>query len=246
MLKTQIIIPARLGSTRLPNKIIKDIHGKPLIVRTCEQAAKANIGEVIVACDSEITKNLVEEYGFKAIMTDPELPSGSDRIYAAMIELEKQTDEKADIIINVQGDEPLTPISLLTETVETFEKNKDIDVLTYVYEQTDKETFHKDNIVKTVIDRNNRALYFSRSLIPHGTDEILVHIGYYAYKRDALEQFVKAGACELEKMEKLEQLRGLDLGLKYYVGFAEGTPPEVDTPEDLEKVRKIFADMDSE
>lgn len=241
MLKTQIIIPARFGSTRLPGKMLKDLHGKALIVRTCEQAAKANAGEIIVACDDERIKQAVEENGFKAVLTDPELPSGSDRIYAAMKELEKETGEKADIIINVQGDEPLLPPELITDTLKAFEENDWIDVLTYAHEITSEEELNNPTLVKAVTDGNNKAHYFSRSLIPHDAKAAKRHIGFYAYKRDALEKFVKAEQSPLEKQEKLEQLRGLDLGLKYYVAMTDSAPVGVDTQADLDKVREIMS-----
>jgi len=240
-MKVQVIIPSRIGSTRLPEKNIQDICGKPMVVRVCDQVAKANVGEVIVACDHEKAKKVIEEYGYTAIMTDPELPSGSDRIYAAMKEMEARTGEKADIIINVQGDEPLTPPELITDTVNAFKENDWIDVLTYAHPIDKEDDLNNPNMVKLVTDENNKAHYFSRSLIPHGAKIAKRHIGFYAYKRDALEKFVKSPQSPLEVQEKLEQLRGLDIGLKYYVAMTHQAPIGVDTKEDLEMVREIFA-----
>ena len=240
-MKVQVIIPSRIGSTRLPEKNIQDICGKPMIVRVCDQVAKAGIGEVIVACDHIKARKIIEDYGYTAIMTDPELPSGSDRIYAAMKEIETRTDEKADIIINVQGDEPLTPPELITDTVKAFEDNDWIDVLTYAHPIDKDSDLNNPNMVKLVTDENNKAHYFSRSLIPHGAKIAKRHIGFYAYRRDALEKFVKSPQSPLEVAEKLEQLRGLDIGLKYYVAMTHQAPIGVDTKEDLELVREIFS-----
>ncbi|MCP4354502.1 MAG: 3-deoxy-manno-octulosonate cytidylyltransferase [Proteobacteria bacterium] len=240
MLKAQIIIPARFASTRLPEKMLLDIHGKPVIVRTCEQAAKANAGEVIVACDDERVKKAVESNGFKAIMTDPELPSGSDRIYEAMIALEKETGEKTDIIINVQGDEPLLPPELISDTMKILRENNWVDVLTYAHSIDYAGDLNNPNLVKVVTDENNQAHYFSRSLIPHDAKTAKRHIGFYAYRRDALEKFVKAEQSPLEKQEKLEQLRGLNLGLKYYVAMTDQAPVGIDTQKDLDQARELF------
>ena len=240
-MKVQVIIPSRIGSTRLPEKNIQDICGRPMVVRVCDQVAKAGIGEVIVAVDHPKAKAVVEEYGYTAIMTDPELPSGSDRIYAAMTELENKTGDKADIIINVQGDEPLTPPELITDTVNAFKQNEWIDVLTYAHPIDEQADLDNPNMVKLVTDENNKAHYFSRSLIPHGAKVAKRHIGFYAYKRDALEKFVKSPQSPLEIQEKLEQLRGLDIGLNYYVAMTHQAPIGVDTKEDLEMVREIVA-----
>lgn len=244
-MKVQVIIPSRIGSTRLPEKNIQDICGRPMVVRVCDQVKKAGIGEVVVAVDHPKAQKIVEDHGYTAIMTDPELPSGSDRIYAAMIEMEKRTGEKADIIINVQGDEPLTPPELITDTIKAFEENDWIDVLTYAHPIDNSDDLNNPNLVKLVTDDKNEAHYFSRSLIPHGAKIAKRHIGFYAYKRDALETFVKAPQSPLEITEKLEQLRGLDLGLKYYVAMTHQAPVGVDTIEDLNMVREIVAKQEA-
>jgi 3-deoxy-manno-octulosonate cytidylyltransferase (CMP-KDO synthetase) len=243
-MKVQVIIPSRIGSTRLPEKNIQDICGRPMVVRVCDQVKKAGIAEVIVAVDHLKTKQIVEEYGYTAIMTDPNLASGSDRIYAAMIEMEKISGQKADIVINVQGDEPLTPPELITDTVKAFEENDWIDVLTYAHTIDNHDDLNNPNLVKLVTDENNKAHYFSRSLIPHGTKVAKRHIGFYAYKRDALEKFVNSKQSPLEIAEKLEQLRGLDIGLQYYVAMTAQAPIGVDTIEDLEMVRQIVARLE--
>ena len=244
-MKVQVIIPSRIGSTRLPEKNIQDICGRPMVVRVCDQVAKAGIGEVIVAVDHEKAKKVVEEFGYTAIMTDPELPSGSDRIYAAMKEIEAKTGEQADIIINVQGDEPLTPPQLITDTVNAFKEHDWIDVLTYAHPIDSETDLNNPNMVKLVTDENNKAHYFSRSLIPHDAKVAKRHIGFYAYKRDALEKFVKSPQSPLEVQEKLEQLRGLDIGLNYYVAMTDQAPVGVDTQEDLDMVRAIIAKQEA-
>tara|TARA_Y100001960_G_C14559505_1_gene770028 strand:+ start:237 stop:974 length:738 start_codon:yes stop_codon:yes gene_type:complete len=240
-MKVQVIIPSRIGSTRLPEKNIQDICGRPMVVRVCDQVAKAGVEEVIVAVDHEKAKKAVEEFGYTAIMTGPELPSGSDRIYAAMLEMEEKTGEKADVIINVQGDEPLTPPELISDAVKAFEENKDIDVLTYAHTIDKPEDLENPNLVKIAMTAEGKAHYFSRSLIPHGAKVANRHIGFYAYKRDALEKFVKSPQSPLEVTEKLEQLRGLDIGLNYYVLMTNQAPIGVDTKEQLDMVREIVA-----
>lgn len=240
-MKVQVIIPSRIGSTRLPEKNIQDICGRPMVVRVCDQVKKAGIEEVIVAVDHPKAEKVVKDFGYTAIMTDPELPSGSDRIYAAMLEIEKQTGEKADIIINVQGDEPLTPPELISDAVKAFKANDKIDVLTYAHTIDKTEELNNPNLVKIAMNEEGKAHYFSRSLIPHGTKVANRHIGFYAYKRDALEKFVKSPQSPLEVSEKLEQLRGLDIGLNYYVLMTNQAPIGVDTKEQLDMVREIVA-----
>ena len=244
-MKVQVIIPSRIGSTRLPEKNIQDICGRPMVVRVCDQVAKAGIKDVIVAVDHPKAEKIVNEHGYTAIMTDPELPSGSDRIYSAMMQIEEKTGEKADIIINVQGDEPLTPPELITDAIKAFEENSDIDVLTYAHKIDTPEELENPNLVKIAMTAEGKAHYFSRSLIPHGEKVANRHIGFYAYKRDALEKFVKSEQSPLEISEKLEQLRGLDIGLNYYVLMTNQTPIGVDTKEQLDMVREIVAKQEA-
>ena len=235
-----IMIPSRLGSTRLPNKPLADIAGKPMIIRVMEQASASGYA-VTVACDDEKIKQTVSDFGGHAVLTDPELPSGSDRIYQGIQKLMAQGIQKPDLILNLQGDEPLFPTALIDQAVQAFEKNDKIDVVTFAHPITHPDDIANPNLVKIVCAPNGKAHYFSREPIPHDAPEMLRHIGFYAYTYDALEAFVKAPVSPLESQERLEQLRGLDIGLNYHIEITENAPIGVDTPEDLEKVRKMFS-----
>lgn len=240
-MKIQVYIPSRMASTRLPGKPLADIAGKAMICHVWDRAMEANVGEVFVACDDEKIADAVKAHGGNFIMTDSELPSGSDRIWQAVQRQIEQGGEKPDIIINVQGDEPLLPAELLTEAVEAFELGWP-DVVTFAHEIIKPEEMNSPDMVKLVADINGKAHYFSRCPIPHGALAMKRHIGFYAYKYEALEKFVSSKPSPLEETEKLEQLRGLDLGLQYYVAMTTSAPVGVDTPADLELVRKLLKD----
>ena len=232
MEKTVIVIPARMGSTRLPNKPLADIGGKPMVVRVMEQALKAKVGEVIVACAEQAIKDAVEKAGGKAVLTAPELPSGTDRIYHAA----HRTPH--DIIINLQGDMPLIDPALIQKVIEPL-KNPAVDIATLVTPVNNAADKNNPNKVKAILAQNGRALYFTRSPAPHGDDGFYYHIGVYAYRRAALEQFIKLPPSPLELREKLEQLRALEAGMRIDAAIVDAEPLGVDTPEDLEKVRRI-------
>lgn len=234
-----VMIPSRMASTRFPNKPLADIGGKPMVVRVLEQAMKANVGEVYVAAgDNEIVE-AVEAHGGKAVLTDASLANGSDRIWQGVQRLMEKGMKKPDIIINAQGDEPLLPPDLLTEAVRVFKERDDVDVVTFAHPITDEADINNPTKVKIATTRDGRALYFSRSSIPHGSKEMKRHIGFYAYKFAALEKYVNAPQGDLENIEKLEQLRGLEIGLRYYVAMTHHEPIGVDTPADLEAVLKL-------
>lgn len=239
-MKVQVYIPSRMASTRLPNKPLADIAGKPMICHVLDRAKEANAGDVFVACDDERIAEAVTSHGGHAIMTDSELPSGSDRIWQAVQRQIEQGGEKPDIIINVQGDEPLLPSELINQAIKAFEKG-DVDVVTFAHEISDEADMNCPDLVKLVTDGNGKAHYFSRCPIPHGAKVMKRHIGFYAYRYDALEKFVSNEPSPLELTEKLEQLRGLDLGLNYYVEMTDKAPVGVDTQADLDKVRAMVA-----
>ncbi len=234
MEKTVIVIPARMGSTRLPNKPLADIGGKPMVVHVLERAQAANLGEVIVACAETEIKTAVEKAGGKAILTSPDLPSGTDRIYHAI------RNTQHDIIINLQGDMPLIEPALLQSVLKPL-KNPAVDIATLVTKLNDATAKANPNKVKAVLAEDGRALYFTRAAAPHGNDEFFYHIGIYAYRRAALEKFIKLPPSPLEKLEKLEQLRALEAGMRIDAAIVSTEPMGVDTPEDLEKVRKLYA-----
>lgn len=239
-----ILVPSRLASTRLPNKPLADIGGKPMIVRVWERAQLADVGPVYVVAGDEEIVTAVQNAGGKAVMTNPELPSGSDRIWEGLQNLMRDENlPKPDIIINAQGDEPLLPTELIHEALAMFEKNPDADVVTFAHPITEPADIANPNLVKAVTASHGKALYFSREPIPHKANSMLRHIGFYAYRYAALEKFVQAEPSPLEVQEKLEQLRGLEMGLTYYVGLTDKEPVGVDTPADLALARELYAKM---
>jgi 3-deoxy-manno-octulosonate cytidylyltransferase (CMP-KDO synthetase) len=241
MMKTWVLVPSRLASTRFPDKPLADIGGKPMIVRVYEQAGKAGVGRVWVAAGDAAIAEAVQAHGGQAVMTDPGLANGSDRIWQAAQRLMAAGEAKPDIIINAQGDEPLLPPELLTEAVEILTRQPEVDVVTFAHPIRDEADLANPTKVKAVVAGTGRALYFSRSPVPHGAATMLRHIGFYAYRFAALERYVSAPPGELENTEKLEQLRGLELGLHYHVAVTHHEPIGVDTPADLEAVKKLMA-----
>lgn len=248
MSKILTIIPARLASTRLPNKPLADIGGKPMILRVYEQAKKTNLGEVVVACDSQEIANIIENVGGKAIITNPDLPSGTDRIFVALQKMPNH--QEFEIIVNLQGDLPVIDPQVIIATAQlALKTNTDIATLASVIK--DDEEINNPNVVKIAIallsDNNpelgkrlGRALYFSRLAIPHGAKEYYHHIGIYAYKRVALEKFVSLSPSKLEKTESLEQLRALENQMSIAVQIVDSHPTSVDNPQDLERVRSLL------
>lgn len=226
-MKSVIIIPARLGSTRLPRKMLADIHGKPLIARCLQCALEADIAPVYVACDSEEIAEVVNAAGGKGIITDPDLPSGSDRVFAAS----QQIEGDFEAIINVQGDQPSFDPEIVRGLIPALEG---ADISTPVARLLEHEVDTK-SVVKAIINKDDRALYFTRSNIDYGKH----HLGFYAYRKEALAKFVSLPQSELEKAESLEQLRALDNGMVIKVSHTTAEPPiSIDTPEDLERARK--------
>jgi len=239
-MRIHTLIPSRLQSTRLPGKALMDIGGKPMIVRAWEQACKADVGPVTVACgDAEIVE-AVKAAGGKAVLTDPQLPRGSDRVWQALQKLMKKGTKKPDIVMNVQGDEPFFPPDLIVEAAKAFELGWP-DIVTFCHVTEDPQIIASPDCVKAVTDAKGQALYFCRAPIPYRAKTVKHHFGFYAYRYEALEKFVLSPPAALEIAEDLEQLRGLELGLKYYVGLTEHKALGVDTLEDLERVRRLAA-----
>jgi 3-deoxy-manno-octulosonate cytidylyltransferase (CMP-KDO synthetase) len=239
-----IIIPARLGSTRLPNKPLADIAGKSMIVRVLEQAKKTKIDNIIVAsADLEISQE-VEKNGFKSISTNPDLPSGTDRIFKAYKKLKNSN--KFEYIINLQGDLPTIDYKIINNLLK-FHKNTDYDIVTAVAEIKDEEEKTNPNVVKVAIawkqKQHGKALYFSRATIPYNSEKYYHHIGIYIYTKKALEKFVKLPQSSLEKTEKLEQLRALENNMKIGVLLVDTVPLGVDTKEDLVKANQFFREV---
>lgn len=234
-MKPVILIPARLAAARLPNKPLADIGGKPMIVRVYERAMAAKLGPVIVAAGDQPIVDAIAAIGGKAVLTDPALPSGSDRIWAALQQIDKSG--QYDVIVNLQGDLPFIETETLQEILKLMQ-NPDIDIATAIAPIDNPEDIQKPNVVKVAVS-GTRALYFSRSPIPHGAGEYWHHIGIYAYRRKALRQFVALPPSPLEQVEKLEQLRALEAGMRIGAARVKTVPVTIDTPEDLESARKI-------
>ncbi|HEY2071121.1 MAG TPA: 3-deoxy-manno-octulosonate cytidylyltransferase [Rhizomicrobium sp.] len=238
-----VVIPARMASSRLPGKPLADIAGVPMIVRVWRQAVAAGVGPVVVAVAEAEIAVAIESAGGVAVLTDPELPSGSDRIFQAL----EKTDPKAahQVVVNLQGDLPALDPADIRAVVEVLAATG-CDIATLAAEIDDPADFDNPSVVKPVVawditGRRGRALYFSRARVPANDGPLFHHIGIYAYTRAALARFVSLPASTLEKREKLEQLRALEAGLTIAVARVDGVPLSVDTPEDLEKARKLLS-----
>ena len=244
-----IIIPARMASTRLPGKPLADIAGKPMIIRVCERARAAAIGPVLVAAAEPEIADAVIAAGFDAVLTDPDLPSGSDRVWAAAQDFDPAG--AYDVLINLQGDMPtLDPVAL--HAVLAPLRASDCDIATLAAVITHAEERDDPNVVKAVLalpdgERLGRALYFTRASAPTGDGPLWHHVGVYAYRRAALQLFVEAKPSPLEVRERLEQLRALEIGLTIGCSVLDGTPPNgVDTPADLEAARAVYAGLEDD
>ena len=240
--KPIVLIPARLASTRLPNKPMVDIGGAPMIVQVWRRAKEADIGPVLVAADCHEIAQAVRDAGGDCVVTNPDLPSGSDRIHEALEHIDHA--REFDLVINVQGDLPtINPASIRACLGPMSEP--EVDISTLAVEITIEEEKTNPNIVKMIgspVSPNQmRALYFTRATAPYGEGPLYHHIGLYGYRRDALEKFVSLPPSLLEKREKLEQLRALEAGMRIDVALVDDVPLGVDTPEDLEKARASFA-----
>ena len=243
--KTAIFIPARLASTRLPNKPLANIYGKTMIRRVYEKAVEANLGPVFVACDGYEIADHVVDFGGRAIITDPNLPSGTDRIHAAL----QLAEEKFDIIVNLQGDLPNIDPQVICAAAKAL-LHRDCDIATVASKIKNRAEITNPNVVKIAVafDKDNcgNALYFSRSAIPYSKENVgdyFHHIGIYAYKKSALEKFIALKPSILEQRESLEQLRALENNMKIAVKLVDAHPLSVDTQEDLEIITKIIADQ---
>ena len=242
-----VLIPARMASSRLPNKPLADICGLPMIVQCYNRAKEANLGPVVVACAEQEIVDAIEQVGGTAVLTDPDHPSGSDRIHEALQRFDPSS--KHDAIVNVQGDLPTVDPLLIRRTFDLL-ANEDVDIGTLAVEITELSERSNPNVVKAVAGFEpgqtvSRALYFSRSTAPWDDGDISKplyhHIGMYAYRRSALERFVSLPASPLEKRERLEQLRALESGMRIDVALVDTVPLGVDTPADLDKARKLLA-----
>ena len=237
------VIPARYGSARFPGKALARINGKPLVQWVWERAREAKrLDQLWVATDDDRILDAVRKFGGEAVMTSPKLPSGTDRVWAAV----KQT--PAQIIVNIQGDEPLITAAMVDQLVEGLEQEPAAGMATLRHAMRSPAGYSDPNIVKVVTDEKGWALYFSRAPIPHVRQKDCAspvwykHIGLYAYRRALLEQFVQWPLSALESTEKLEQLRALEKGVRIRVLDSAVNTVGVDTLEDLRQVEKILKD----
>ena len=238
-MKPIVLIPARMASTRLPGKPLADIAGTPMIVRVWRQAIAAEIGPVVVAAAEREIAAAIEAVGGRAVLTPPELPSGSDRIFAALERVDRAGDH--DVIVNLQGDLPDLDPGYIRKVIEPL-SNPAVDIATLVVEIDNDADRADPNVVKPAVvwssdGRSGRALYFSRATIPSGAGSVFHHLGIYAYRRAALTRFVALSPSPLEKREKLEQLRALEAGMHVAVMRVDSVPLSVDTADDLAKAR---------
>jgi len=233
-----VIIPARMASSRLPGKPLADIGGVPMIVRVWAQAMKAGVGPVVVAAAEQEIADAVEKAGGHAVLTHPDLPSGSDRIFAALQELDPGC--KYDTVINCQGDLPALDPAQLRAAAEALPGH---DIATLAAPISDEADRANPAVVKAVVawdgdGKKGRALYFSRATVPAGPGEHFYHVGLYAFTRAALARFVALPPSPLELRERLEQLRALEADMRIAVARVDEVPLSVDTAEDLEHARR--------
>ena len=241
-----VVIPARLGSTRLPRKPLADIGGKPMVIRVAERAKQSLAQSVVVATDSPEIQAACDEHRIDCLLTSENHPTGTDRI-AEVAQLLKLPNNA--LIVNVQGDEPLIPPELINQVAITLAEHEQCAISTVAVPITEASEILNPNVVKVVLNRSGEALYFSRAPIPFVRDaqdtqktEHLRHLGIYAYRADFLQAYTRLEPAPPEQAEALEQLRALWNGYRIAVYTASEAPPAgVDTPEDLERVRQLLA-----
>ncbi len=244
-MKTIAVIPARLGSTRLARKVLADIHGKPLIWHVWNRVKQAkHLDQIYIATDSPEVEHVALAWGAQVLMTSPDCQSGTERIASVLDQIE------GDLILNVQGDEPLVSHTMLDDLVKRW-KSSPCDLITPVFPIHDAQEIQNPNIVKVARAYDGRALYFSRNAVPYVRDEapqnwlnisqFWGHIGVYGYRRDVLAKYKELPVSPLEQSERLEQLRFLEAGYIFQTIETDYRPLAVDVADDLEKVRALLA-----
>lgn len=235
-----VLIPARMAATRLPDKPLADIGGVPMIVRAWRQAVASGLPVAVAAGDPEIVA-VIEAAGGRAVLTDPELPSGSDRIRAALEAIDPEG--RHDAVINLQGDMPFADPGLATACAALLHGQPDCDIATLIAPEAEIADRSNPDVVKAVValaegEHHGRALYFTRSTL-FGDGPVWRHIGLYGYRREALMRFCAAPPSPLEKREKLEQLRALEMGLSIWAAVIPEAPLSVDNADDLAAARAL-------
>lgn len=244
-----LVIPARLAATRLPDKPLATIAGRPMIAHVIDRAREADLGPVLVAAADQAIVDAAREAGAQAVLTDPGLPRGTDRVAAALAQVDP--DGRHDLVVNLQGDLPILDPAIPRATLSALLGHAWADIATPVAPMTDAAEAAREQVVKcvTAIARGQhsaRALYFSRAPVPWGGDwrELWHHIGLYVFRRAALERFVTLPEAPLERLEKLEQLRALEAGMGIVAVRVDAAPFGVDTPDDLARARAILEAKD--
>ncbi|MEZ5923554.1 MAG: 3-deoxy-manno-octulosonate cytidylyltransferase [Hyphomicrobiaceae bacterium] len=243
MPQTLVVIPARMAATRLPGKPLADIAGRPMIVHVWQRAMEAGVGRVVVATDTEDIAQAIQKAGGEAVLTHPDHPSGSDRVYEAINKVDPEGD--VEVVVNLQGDLPTLDPALVSSVLEPLSGRHPPDIVTLaalIQDPKERDATHVVKVVGSPIPKTNRlnALYFTRAPAPHGEGPMYHHIGIYAYRRNALERFVALPPSYLETREKLEQLRALEDGMQIEVVIVDTVPLGVDTPADLERARRML------
>ena len=238
-----VIIPARLASTRLPGKPLADIGGRPMIVHVWRRAVEARVGPVVVACDDAAIADAAHAAGGRAVLTRTDHPSGSDRVFEALESVD--ADGRHDVVVNLQGDLPTVEPEIVADTLRPLD-DAAVDIATLATPIVDAAEADDPSVVKAVLSvppdgRVGRALYFSRAAVPAGDGPRFHHIGIYAYRRTALERFVRLPPVGLETRERLEQLRALEHGMRIDAALVDTVPLGVDTPADLDRARALLA-----
>lgn len=236
------LIPARYGSQRFEGKVLADLLGKPVLQHVWERAKQSRLlDDLIIACDDERIEQKAKQFGAKVVLTSKDHPSGSDRLTEVVTSLEVQ------VVVNIQGDEPLIHYSMIDDLVRAMTLEPACPMATVIKRIEDKTELRNPNVVKVVIDKDKFALYFSRAAIPYNRDQIPLkqaayykHLGLYAYTKDFLFTFKSLSKSRLERMEQLEQLRVLEAGYKIKTVETQRNTIGIDTPEDLQKVIKLF------
>ncbi len=239
-----VVIPTRLGSTRLPGKALTDISGSPMIAHVWRRGIEADIGPVVVACGDQPIVDAIRDLGGHAVLTDPALPTGSDRAHAALAMVDP--DGAHDVVVVLQGDLPtIDPVTVRT-TLRPLRRDSDVSIATLATEIDDPLELQAPQVVKIALaiqpgETIGRAVYFSRAVIPAGVGKHYHHVGMYTYRRDALARYVSLPRGVLEQRENLEQLRAIEFGMRIDAAVIEAEPLGVDTLADLERARELLS-----
>lgn len=242
-----VMIPTRLGSTRLPGKALTDINGQPMIAHVWRRGLEADIGPVVVACGDRPIVNAIQDLGGRAVLTDAALPTGSDRAHAALRIVDP--DAAHDVVVVLQGDLPTIDPATVRATLAPLSRDKECAIATLATEIDDPLELQEPSVVKIALairpgERIGRAIYFSRAVIPAGAGKHYHHVGMYTYRREALSRYVGLPRGVLEARESLEQLRAIEYGIRMDVSVIQTEPLGVDTLADMERARSLLTNME--